>query len=47
LPGLGINARYAAGLNRVDKGKVNGNAIKSNVLSITLFYALHANNKRK
>ena len=47
VPGLGISARYAAGLSQVNKGKVNGNSIKSNVFAITLFYALPCKTKAK
>lgn len=39
VPGLGINARYAPGLNEVSKGTVSAKTIRSTVFSITAFYA--------
>lgn len=39
VPGLGINARFVPGLNEVSKGTVSAKTIKSNVFSITAFYA--------
>jgi hypothetical protein len=39
LPGLGIDVRYAVGLNNVDKGATSAQSIKANTISLTLFYA--------
>lgn len=47
IPGLGINARYAAGLGNSNKGSVNANSIKSNIFSVTVFYTLPLNGKAK
>jgi hypothetical protein len=40
VPGLGINAAYAAGLSRIDKGTVNANKITGSTFSIKLFYGV-------
>ena len=47
IPGLGINARYAAGLGNSNKGNVAANSIKSNVISIALFWAIPCSGKTK
>lgn len=39
VPGLGLNARFAAGLSRIDKGSTNANTIRGNTFSITASYA--------
>lgn len=46
VPGLGINATYAAGLSRIDKGTVSAGKITGNTFSIKLFYGM-ALKKRK
>lgn len=47
LQELGIGVRYATGLSNSNQGSVNAKSIKSNVLSVALFYPLHASNKTK
>jgi hypothetical protein len=38
VPGLGINAGYAAGLSKIDKGTVNAGKITGGTFSIKVFY---------
>lgn len=40
VPGLGINASYAAGLSRIDKGTVSAGKITGSTFSIKLFYGI-------
>jgi hypothetical protein len=46
LPGLGINASYAAGLSRIDKGTVNAGKITGSTFSIKLFYGIAVKKKK-
>jgi Outer membrane protein beta-barrel domain len=46
LPGLGINAGYAKGLSRIDKGTVNAGKITGSTFSIRLFYGLQLKQKK-
>ena len=47
VPGLGIDARFVPGLSKVNKGSVSATTIKSNVFSITVFYALSLKTRAK
>ncbi len=40
LKGLAVNARYALGIGDSNKGSVNAQSIKSNVISFSLLYAI-------
>ena len=40
VPGFGINASYAAGLSRIDKGTVSAGKITGSTFSIKLFYGI-------
>jgi Outer membrane protein beta-barrel domain len=46
IPGLGINASYAKGLSRIDKGTVSAGKITGSTFSIKLFYALQLKKKK-
>lgn len=46
VPGLGINAGYAKGLSRIDKGTVNAGKITGSTVSVKLFYGLQLKKKK-
>lgn len=46
VPGLGINAGYAKGLSRIDKGNVNAGKITGSTFSVKLFYGLQLKKKK-
>jgi hypothetical protein len=47
LAGLGINASYAAGLSRIDKGNVNAGKITGSTFTVRLLYAFKLQNIKK